>query len=174
MGGRAPPTPLRQAHNEGVRIPSLGARGQGWVYLQFVLIAGVVAAGFAPPRWPDGVGRVLDVVGVVVAVAGGVVAVWAARTLGRSLTPYPAPAPDGVLVAAGPYAVVRHPVYAAGVAFFVGVSLVTGPWALVLTALLTLVWAMKLQVEERFLRARFPEYERYCRQVPSRLLPGIF
>jgi protein-S-isoprenylcysteine O-methyltransferase Ste14 len=156
-----------------MRVPDLGSRGQGWVYLQFVLMAAVVV-GFVPPRWPEAVARPFDLVGAIFAVGGAFLAVWAARTLGRSLTPFPAPAPDGTLVATGPYRIVRHPVYAAGIVFFLGVALVIGPWALVPTAALCVVWSLKLQVEERFLRGRFPDYTRYCQRVPARLVPGVF
>jgi protein-S-isoprenylcysteine O-methyltransferase Ste14 len=39
---------------------------------------------------------------------------------------------------------------------------------------LALVWVGKLRVEERRLRARFPEYEPYAARVRYRLLPGVF
>jgi protein-S-isoprenylcysteine O-methyltransferase Ste14 len=144
------------------------------VYLQFPLMAGIVVAGVAGPAWPDPAGLPLVLAGVAVACVGAALGVWAGRTLGRSLTPFPAPAPRGALVAAGPYEHVRHPVYAAGLIFFLGVSLVTGPLAIVLTAALALLWSLKLRVEERFLVERYPAYERYCERVPARLLPWLY
>jgi len=83
------------------------------VLAQFALIAAVILAGFVPPDWPDSVQGLLSVIGTVLAVAGGAFAVWAARTLGRSLTPFPKPLPHG-LATTGPFAIVRHPVYTGG------------------------------------------------------------
>jgi protein-S-isoprenylcysteine O-methyltransferase Ste14 len=157
-----------------VRVPSLGSRGQGWVYLQFLLIATVVAVGFLPPGWPASIDTAFAVAGVVLCVLGAGLVAWAIRALDRSLSPFPAPVPAGELVETGPYARVRHPVYTGGIVFFTGVSVVTGPWALLATGLLAGVWALKIEVEERFLRERYSGYADYCERVGSRLLPGIY
>ena len=62
---------------------------------QFVLMAAIIAAGLVPPDWPDGCGRCCSAVGAVLAIAGAAFAVWAARSLGRSLTPFPKPVGTG-------------------------------------------------------------------------------
>ncbi|HEU0336639.1 MAG TPA: isoprenylcysteine carboxylmethyltransferase family protein [Gaiellaceae bacterium] len=157
-----------------MQAPSLGARGQGWVWLQFPLMAAVLAAGFVPPDWPAAVEPAFDAAGTVLALAGGAAGLWAARALGRSLTPYPRPGERGELVERGPYRLVRHPVYAAGLVFFAGYSLWARPLALVLTAVLAVVWALKAAVEERFLRSRYPSYAAYAARVPNRLVPGVY
>jgi protein-S-isoprenylcysteine O-methyltransferase Ste14 len=157
-----------------VEAPSLGARGQGWVWLQFALMAAVLAAGFLPPGWPAPVEGALDAAGVALAVAGAAAGGWAARTLGRSLTPYPRPGERAELVERGPYGLVRHPIYAAGLLFLAGYALWSGPLALLATAALAVLWALKAAVEERFLRARYPAYAAYARRVPRRLLPGVY
>ena len=92
-------------------------RGSGWVVTQFILMAAILVAGFLPPDWPDGARNVLTAIGAVLAVAGIAFAVWAARSLGRSLTPFPKPLGTG-LVTSGPFAIVRHPIYTGGLAFF--------------------------------------------------------
>jgi protein-S-isoprenylcysteine O-methyltransferase Ste14 len=130
--------------------------------------------GFLPPAWPAAVARLLDVVGVVLVLGGAVLAVWAARTLGRSLTPYPAPAVHATLVDGGPYGCVRHPIYAAALACFCGFALLMSPFALALTVLLGIVWALKATVEERFLRARFSGYDEYAERVRHRLVPRVY
>ena len=157
-----------------MEAPTLGRRGQGWVWLQFALMAAVFAAGVLPPDWPVEAARALDVSGAALALAGAALAVWAGRALGRALTPYPEPAAGGDLAAGGPYRVVRHPIYAAGILFLGGYALVTGPLALVPLAVLAPVWALKASVEERYLRARYDGYADYARRVRWRLVPGVY
>ena len=148
-------------------------RGTGWVVTQFVLIALVLAAGFVPPDWPEEWHRALSVGGAVLAIAGGAFAVWAARTLGRSLTPFPKPVVGG-LATRGPFAVVRHPIYTGGLAFFVGYSLFASIPALALTAVLALLWAAKVSVEERLLTAVYDGYPAYRERVRWRLVPFVY
>ena len=152
----------------------MSGRGGGWVVAQFILMAAVLLALFVPPRWPEGARAALAAIGTVVALSGAAVAVWAGRTLGPSFTPFPRPADEALLVERGPYGVVRHPVYAAGVVFFVGLSLLAGVVSLMATVALAATWALKARVEERHLRARFPGYDAYSRRVRWRLLPGIY
>ena len=95
-------------------------------------------------------------------------------SLGGSLTPYPAPSERGTLVEAGPYAAVRHPIYAGGILFFAGFGLFSSPLALGLAGALAVLWALKATVEERLLRERYPGYEAYAARVPHRLVPGVF
>ncbi len=143
--------------------------------LQFALMPVVIAAGLVGEPWPDSVSRVLSVVGAVLAVCGVVVVFLAARALGRSLTPYPRPLDRGDIVEAGPYRLVRHPIYSGGVLFFAGFSLAFSPWALAVAVVLAVVWGLKARVEERFLQQRYPGYDRYMastryRAVSLRLL----
>jgi protein-S-isoprenylcysteine O-methyltransferase Ste14 len=151
----------------------VGARGGGWVVAQFALLFVLVATVAFAPRWSDGIATLLAVVGAVVGATGVVVVVWAARTMGRSLTPFPEPASAAELVEDGPFAHVRHPVYAGALTVCVGWSLFAGPVALVLTGALALLWLAKLSEEERRLRARFPGYPAYAARVRWKLVPGL-
>ncbi len=99
-------------------------RGSRWVVTQFALMAAIIVAGFLPPAWPDGAQDPLRAIGAVLAVAGLAFAVWAARSLGSALTPFPKPLGTG-LVTRGPFAIVRHPIYTGGLAFFAGYALFT-------------------------------------------------
>ena len=148
-------------------------RGTGWVVAQFVLMVAVVVAGFVPPDWPQGAQRMLSLVGAVLALAGVGFAVWAGRTMGRSLTPFPKPVEAG-LVTHGPFAIVRHPIYTGGLSLFVGYSLFAGVPALVLTGLLALLWAGKLRVEEGLLTAVYDAYPAYQARVRRRLIPFVY
>jgi protein-S-isoprenylcysteine O-methyltransferase Ste14 len=79
------------------------------------------------------------------------------------------------VISTGPYAIVRHPMYAGGLFSFVGTSLALGSWwgllALVLV-LPALVW--RLVDEEKFLRANLKGYNQYAERVRYRLIPGVF
>jgi len=154
-------------------IPKLGERGGGWVVLQFALIAAIFVAGVVGPSWPNG-GTPLVVVGILVALAGAAVAISAGRAHGRNLTPFPRPNPGATLVENGPYRVVRHPVYAGGTLVFGGISIALSPAALAVTVALAIVWALKAQVEERFLRAASPSYGAYCDRTRYRLIPLVY
>ncbi|HUN53492.1 MAG TPA: isoprenylcysteine carboxylmethyltransferase family protein [Candidatus Sulfotelmatobacter sp.] len=79
------------------------------------------------------------------------------------------------VVSTGPYAIVRHPMYASAALYFIGMALGLGSWwGLVpaLLAVLGLVW--RLFDEETFLAENLPGYPDYCARVRRHLIPGIF
>ena len=145
---------------------SSSARGAGWVWGQFALIAVILALGVLPPRWPDWV-RVVGILFILAGVAGFF---WAARTLGRSFTPYPRPLQEGVLVEDGPYRLVRHPIYGAGLLVLFGYGLLTSVVATAALPAIAILWWLKSSVEERYLEARYPGYADYRRRVRRRML----
>ncbi len=98
---------------------------------------------------------------------------WAGRTLGRSLTPFPRPVAAG-LVTRGPFLIVRHPIYAGGLALFVGYALFASISALALTVLLAFLWAGKIRVEERLLAGVYDDYPAYRERVRRRLIPFVY
>jgi protein-S-isoprenylcysteine O-methyltransferase Ste14 len=155
-------------------VPRLGARGGGWVVLQFMLITAVFVLGLLAPGWPDGARWWLKGAGGLALFGGALVLVLSGRALGSGFTPFPKPADGGALVEEGPYAVVRHPVYSGGLLVAIGISLALSPWALVPTAALAVVWALKANLEERFLVARYPGYPRYCERTRYRLVPFVY
>ena len=157
-----------------VEVPSLGARGGGWVALQFALLATILGVGLLAPGWPDGAHWWLKVAAILLVVAGALVIAQASRALGAGFTPFPKPADEGELVESGPYAVVRHPVYSGGILFAAGISLALSPWALVATGALAVVWALKARVEERLLGAHYPAYAEYRERTRYRLVPHVY
>jgi len=79
------------------------------------------------------------------------------------------------VVTTGPYRYVRHPMYAAIVAFVVGTSLLLGSWSGVLVgALFVVMLARRAILEERTLRAKLSGYSAYMAQVKYRLIPYIW
>jgi len=156
-----------------MEVPSLGPRGEGWVAIQFVLMAAVIAAAVLPPEWPDPIERELAVAGLALAVAGGVLVLYAGFALGHALTPFSRPR-AATVIDGGPYRFLRHPMYAGGILFFLGVALLGSVPSLVLAGVLAVVWALKAVDEERRLEERFPEYEEYRERVRHRLAPGLY
>jgi protein-S-isoprenylcysteine O-methyltransferase Ste14 len=148
-------------------------QGGRWVVAQFALMALIVVAGFLPPGWPDGVAPLFTALGAVLAVLGGIVVVWAWQTLGQrnAASPYPVPREGARLVEGGPYAFVRHPIYAAGMLFFIGFTLATSPTAFVPLVALAILWRNKAQLEEDYLQRRYHEYGEYRERVAGAFVP---
>jgi protein-S-isoprenylcysteine O-methyltransferase Ste14 len=136
-------------------------RGGGWVLAQTILMFVFVVLVFLPPFWPSSLGYL----GIPLAIVGAAGFVWSARSLGTSMTPYPRPRKDGELVEKGPYRFVRHPIYVAGLLFFLGVGLTSSVPATLGALALGTLWWRKALVEEAHLAGRFPEYEDYRRRV---------
>jgi protein-S-isoprenylcysteine O-methyltransferase Ste14 len=79
------------------------------------------------------------------------------------------------VVDAGPYAVIRHPGYAACIFLGSGIALGLGSWwALVPAALLQVALACRTLWEEETLRAELPGYAEYMRRVKYRWVPGVW
>ena len=82
---------------------------------------------------------------------------------------------DHTLVKSGPYAVVRHPIYAAFILMMIAVTFVSSSWVLGLSGLLLVVMiaVVRIPPEERQLAERFNgEWEQY-RSGTGRILPGV-
>jgi len=131
------------------------------VVVQFVVMAMILVLGIIPPVWPDWV----RFTGFPLVLGGIGLGVWAGRTLGSALTPYPLPSEQAELVERGPYGIVRHPIYVAGFLVFLGYGFLSSVPATVAVAPLALLWHFKAGVEERHLKQRFPAYADYVRRV---------
>jgi protein-S-isoprenylcysteine O-methyltransferase Ste14 len=84
-------------------------------------------------------------------------------------------ADDQRVISTGPYAVVRHPMYAGAMMLFFGMPLALGSyWGLLAFAVVlpALIW--RLIDEERFLTKNLAGYAEYCTHVRWRLIPGVF
>jgi protein-S-isoprenylcysteine O-methyltransferase Ste14 len=79
------------------------------------------------------------------------------------------------LVSTGPYAIVRHPMYAGALIYLLGTPLALGSYfGLVVLALMTPILIWRLVDEERVLEQRLPGYSGYKRSVRFRLAPGVY
>jgi len=84
-------------------------------------------------------------------------------------------ASDQRVISSGPYAWVRHPMYAAGLVLLLGIPIALGSWwgvLVVLAVLPALIW--RLLDEERFLARNLPDYIAYQGRVRYRLVPMVW
>jgi protein-S-isoprenylcysteine O-methyltransferase Ste14 len=84
-------------------------------------------------------------------------------------------APDQRVISTGPYALVRHPMYAGGLVLLLGIPIALGSWWGVLafvTIMPALIW--RLIDEERFLARNLPGYTEYQEKVRYRLIPRVW
>jgi len=103
-------------------------------------------------------------VGVVLALLGEIVRVWAAGTIHK----------DDTIAEVGPYGLVRNPLYFGSLLIAIGVAVMSGigpvAW-IVIFALFLLFHLAAILYEEQFLREKFgAPYELYLSRVP-RLIP---
>ena len=78
-------------------------------------------------------------------------------------------------ISTGPYALVRHPMYAGGLLYILGMPLALASWwglGVAFAMAPALIW--RLFEEERFLAEKLPGYSAYRDKVKYRLAPFIW
>jgi protein-S-isoprenylcysteine O-methyltransferase Ste14 len=79
------------------------------------------------------------------------------------------------VISTGPYAVVRHPMYAGVLVMVAGVPLALGSWwGLAILIITTPVLIIRILDEEKFLEKDLPGYEHYAQTVRHRLVPYLW
>jgi len=79
------------------------------------------------------------------------------------------------VISTGPYALVRHPMYAGAVLFLLSIPLMLGSlWGLILAPAMVSLLALRAVREERTLAAGLEGYADYMRRVRYRLVPGLW
>jgi protein-S-isoprenylcysteine O-methyltransferase Ste14 len=80
------------------------------------------------------------------------------------------------VVSTGPYAVIRHPGYLAGIVVMLASGIALGSWiAAAFLAITTLPFLLYRAItEDRILQAELPGYRDYARRVRWRLIPGLW
>jgi protein-S-isoprenylcysteine O-methyltransferase Ste14 len=107
--------------------------------------------------------------GFAVTLAGAILTVWARLRLGRNWSGVVAVQADHELVSSGPYAVVRHPVYAGLLLALIGTAIATGEvGGLIGVGLAALGFGLRMRLEEQYLTGLFgPAYVAYRRRVKA-------
>jgi len=117
--------------------------------------------------WPAALGAAL-------AFAGAAFSIWARLTIAANWSGDVQVKRDHELIVAGPYALVRHPIYTGLLLMFAGTALAVGEWrgALAVAIAAAALWR-KLRIEEGFMRREFGEaYTRYAERTPA-LIPFL-
>jgi protein-S-isoprenylcysteine O-methyltransferase Ste14 len=79
------------------------------------------------------------------------------------------------VIASGPYALVRHPMYVGVLVMVAGVPLALGSyWTLLLALVSVPILVLRIRDEEDMLRRELDGYEAYARNVRWRLVPGVW
>ncbi len=82
---------------------------------------------------------------------------------------------DQRVITTGPYALVRHPMYAGALVMLLGTPLALGSWwGLLVMAPMTATIVWRLLDEERFLARSLAGYEEYRQKVRYRLIPFVW
>ena len=116
----------------------------------------------------------LQIAGVIISMAGVLLALWGLQSLGDALTPFPAPLADATMRWHGAYKLMRHPIYT-------GVMLASLGWALwwlsvagaIPTLVLVIFFDRKAAYEVAWLRQKYTNYPDYARAV-KKFIPGLY
>jgi protein-S-isoprenylcysteine O-methyltransferase Ste14 len=130
------------------------------------------AAPFAIPLVSQGpsAGPVQESVSAVVLATGLVAMLWALGALGTNISVVPQ---AREVVTHGPYARIRHPLYAAELVNVVGLCLAhSGPWPWLVLVGLVLFQVVRARREEAHLARELPDYADYKSRTPM-LVPAL-
>jgi protein-S-isoprenylcysteine O-methyltransferase Ste14 len=165
---------LHERMHPGGQPPPLGLK-----LFTIVLLAHFIVAGLDRGRLhlSDNVPPWLQAVALAVLAATYVVVLWAMRVNRFFSSVVRIQSDRGqFVVSTGPYAVIRHPGYLAGILVIVASGIALGSWLaaalLIVTSLPFLLY--RAITEDRVLLAQLPGYRDYAARVRWRLIPGLW
>ncbi len=96
------------------------------------------------------------IAGLIIQAVCGALGVWARRHLGAQWSGEITIKVDHQLICSGPYRILRHPIYTAWLAMYIGPAIVSGEWHALLGAAVALfAYARKIRIEEATLLQNF-------------------
>jgi protein-S-isoprenylcysteine O-methyltransferase Ste14 len=79
------------------------------------------------------------------------------------------------VVTSGPYRIVRHPGYVAGIlGSFAGPFMFGSVWSFVPACMLVVLFVWRTSREDKTLREELDGYMQYTKQTPHRLIPSVW
>lgn len=145
----------------------------GVLFLHWI-IAGLDRGRF---HWSDTMPLWLQILGLAAVAGSYVFALWA-MSVNRFFSSVIRLQSDRgqYVVTTGPYAVIRHPGYTAGIVIMLTSGIALGSWlAAAFLAIATLPFLLYRAIaEDRFLQAELPGYRDYAARVRWRLMPGLW
>ena len=101
------------------------------------------------------------------------IALWARRSFPTKTFRVDARPSAETVIRRGPYRLIRHPMYSAALLFiWAAVLSHLSVWTMGIGAVVTIIAALRVVFEERFLRDRYPEYATYA-QVTKAIVPYL-
>jgi protein-S-isoprenylcysteine O-methyltransferase Ste14 len=115
-----------------------------------------------------------EAVGVVICAAGFAFAIWARRTLATNWSAEPTIKEGHELITAGPYRLVRHPIYTGILVALLGTELVGGRVKnLFLVLFAVVILYVKLRIEESLMMRQFPQAYADYKARTKTLIPYV-
>jgi len=134
------------------------------------LAGSFLSAGLVALPQPE-LGATLRVTSLILTVAGLLLSAWVLLWLGQAFS---VTAQARQLVAKGPYAIVRHPLYLCEELTVLGVALAhLSAAAVLIVAVQWMFQLRRMSHEEKVLAASFPEYATYSARTPK-IIPTMF
>jgi protein-S-isoprenylcysteine O-methyltransferase Ste14 len=127
-------------------------------------------------HWSDSVPVWLRAVALLLFVLGWVPVIWAMRVNRFFSSAVRIQSERGQhVISDGPYRIVRHPGYTAGLIVILASGVALGSWLSAAIGLLGVpILLRRTMKEDRMLRAELPGYAEYATRVKWRLLPGVW
>lgn len=165
-----PPSPPDQKREPGSLF---GVALQG---VSYGLVWGVHREGFTPIVSARALATAASVSAILIAVGSVWLLTTAVRTLGKEWSITARVVEGHKLATTGPYAYVRHPIYAGMLGMLLATGLAVSYWVAIPIALVVFFIGTVIRVrrEEKLLREAFGEqFENYSRRVPA-IVPGLY
>ena len=165
---------LAWAYPFAFRAPHVQKRASvtvaGPTRLGLLLEAAAVALAFIHPSTAPRTNPAALLGALALGVLGSVLAWSAVKHLGRQFRVHAGLYEDHELVRTGPYAIVRHPIYASVLALLLATIVLLTEWPLALVSLAVFVVGTEIRVrsEDRLLASRFGEqFAEYKKRTPA-------